>query len=109
MPTALWDEAALLARRLGVSPVSRALNLGYDSLQDRARNGSEAGRALAAPIGASTRFVELSGAQLGGLVPASGAVLEVASSDGASLTIRLPAGSTLDFAALVCAFRGPRP
>ena len=35
MPEALWDEAALLARGLGVCPVSRALGIGYESLQER--------------------------------------------------------------------------
>jgi len=108
MPAALWEEAASLARALGVSPVSRSLHLGYDALQEWVRSGGDGGRACPPPVGAMTRFVELSGAQIVGTVPESGAVVEVASGDGASLTIRLPAGSSLDIAALVRAFRGPR-
>jgi hypothetical protein len=111
MPDALWDEAASLARSLGVCPVSRALGIGYSSLQQRARQAIQV-RPAAPAAARISGFVELSGAQLLGAPAApgaSGAVVEVAAGDGARLTVRLPAGSTLDVAALVVAFQGRRP
>ena len=110
MPGELWDEATSLARSLGVSPVARALGLGYSSLQQRVRSGSES-RAGAAPASASG-FVEIHRTQLMGAPTAgssqSGAVLEVVAGDGARLTIRLPASLELDVEGLVAAFRGSR-
>jgi hypothetical protein len=100
MPTELWDEAAALARSLGVCPVSRALHVGYESLQQRAT--------AARRSGSTSRggFLELSGAQLvSPPSPNGGTTVEVLSADGARLTIRLPTGEMLDVAALVAAFR----
>jgi hypothetical protein len=100
MPSDLWDEAAALARSLGVCPVSRALRVGYESLQQRA--------AAARPSPAPSRgeFVELSGAQFVGMAaPGSSASIEVIAADGARLAIRLPADLALDVAALVASFR----
>jgi hypothetical protein len=110
MPDALWDEAASLARSLGACPVSRALGIGYSSLQQRASRAVQVWPV--APSAASiSGFVELSGTQLiGAPAPgATGAVVELTAGDGARLTVRLPAGSTLDVAALVVAFQGRRP
>lgn len=111
MPGTLWDEAASLARSLGVSPVSRALGVGYASLQQRVRGGSES-RSAEAPASASG-FVEFHCTQLLGAPTADssacGALVEVVASDGARLTIRLPASSALDVAGLVATFRGSRP
>lgn len=104
MPAVLWEEAAALAVDLGVCPVSRALRVGYDSLQKRVRRQSEPG-ATATPPGAAIGFIELSGAQLGVSSAASGAVVEVSAADGARLSIRLPSASALDVVALVRAFR----
>jgi hypothetical protein len=103
MPAELWEEAAVVARELGVRPVQRALRLNYESLRRRTeeaspRRGGEAGG----------EFVELSGAQLLGLPVAAGPVIEVSDQDGIRLTVRLGAGSTLDVVGLMEAFRGRR-
>jgi hypothetical protein len=102
MPAELWDEATVLARELGVHPVQRALKLNYESLRLRVEEGTS-------PIGsaeAAVEFVELSGAQLLGLPVAAGPVIELSDGNGVRLTVRLAAGSTLDMARLVEAFRG---
>ncbi len=96
MPAHLWDEAVGLARRLGLSPVKAALGLNYESLKERLE---ESGDRREAP---SARFIEVSGAQL---VPAAGPVIELANADGMRLTVRLAAGSALDIAEVVRAFR----
>jgi len=103
MPDPLWEEAASLAQQRGVSFVATALGLGYAALQKRAQRSST----RPAPEG----FVELAGAQLIGLTPPPSpeTVLEVRSPDGALLTLRLPAGTALDVAALVHSFRAGRP
>jgi hypothetical protein len=100
MPEELWDEAAALARALGVSRVARALKLGYESLQEHVRGPGEA-----IELAASARFVELSGVQLAG-ASAVGPVVEVVSGDGARLTVRLPPGALLDVGAILRAFGG---
>jgi hypothetical protein len=113
MPGTLWDEAASLARSLGVSPVSRALGVGYASLQQRVRGGSESRSASAEAPASASGFVEFHRTQLLGAPTADssacGALVEVVASDGARLTIRLPASSALDVAGLVATFRGSRP
>lgn len=104
MPAELWDEATVLARELGVHPVQRALRLNHESLRRRVEGGT-------APRGsaeAAGEFVELSGAELLGLPVAAGPVIELSDGDGVRLTVRLAAGSTLDMAQLVEAFRGRR-
>lgn len=107
MPSELWEEAAALARSLGVGPVCRALGLGYASLQQRVRGSSEP-RALAAPQ--SGGFIELGRTPLVGAFPQGegerSLLVEVVATNGARLTLRLPAGSALDVAGLVTAFRG---
>ena len=104
MPAELWDEAAALAQELGVHPVQRALRLNYESLRRRVEEGTFT-RGSAEAAG---EFVELSGAQLLGLPVAAGPVIELCDGNGVRLTVRLQAGSTLDVAQLVEAFRGRR-
>jgi hypothetical protein len=101
MPASLWKAAVGLARRLGVNPVKEALGLNYNALRTRleATNG---GAVATSPA----RFVELNGAQVLG-VATTGAVVEVADAHGARLTVRLDAGTPLDVARLVEAFRRP--
>jgi hypothetical protein len=110
MPGELWEEATRLARSLGVSPVARALGLGYSSLPQRVRGGSES-RAGAAPTSASG-FVEIHPAERLGVPLAGssqcGTLVEVVGGEGARLTIRLPAHLALDVEGLVAAFRGRR-
>jgi hypothetical protein len=103
MPEVLWQEAAALARGLGVCPVSRALGIGYESLQQRAAHTPPA--ALDRPAStAAVRFVELSGAQVAS--PAIGTVVELQSADGLQLTIRLSPGTSVDLTAVIGALRG---
>ena len=104
MPEALWQEAAALARGLGVCPVSRALGIGYESLQHRAGGAPSAAPARPASS-AAVRFVELSGAQVAS--PAVGTVVELQAADGLRLTIRLSPGTSVDLAAAIGALRGP--
>jgi len=104
MPAELWDEATVLARELGVRPVQRGLKVNYESLRRRVEEGASS-RGTAEP---ASEFVELSGAQLLGLPVAAGPVIEVSDESGVRLTVRLAAGSTLDMAQLVEAFRGRR-
>jgi len=104
MPAELWDEAAVLARELGVRPVQRALGVNYESLRRRAEERASRGGSA----DAAGEFVELSGAQLLGLPLAAGPVIELTDGSGGRLSVRLAAGSTLDMAQLVEAFRGRR-
>jgi hypothetical protein len=110
MPGELWDEATTLARSLGVSQVARALGLGYTSLQQRVRGGSE-WRAVETPASTSG-FVEIHRTHLLGAPTEgssqSGVLVEVEGGDGARLTLRLPGHIALDVAGLVAAFRGSR-
>jgi hypothetical protein len=105
MPAQLWDEATVLARELGVHRVQRALKLNYESLRLRVEEVEE-GTSPSGSAEAAAEFVELSGAQLLGLPVAAGPVIELSDGNGVRLTVRLAAGSTLDMARLVEAFRG---
>jgi hypothetical protein len=102
MPAPLWDEAVSLAQQLGVHPVKAALGLNYESLKQRL--------ALSRPVkpepsGAAASFVELSGVQWLGAASSAGDAVELSDTAGSRLTVRLAAGSTLDVARLVEAFR----
>lgn len=111
MPEPLWNEAAALARELGVYRVARALGLNFETLKRRAKHSGTriAQRRLvarAAPVAHSHSFVEVTG--LGGLGAAGLAgqtVVEVVASDGARLSIRMPCASA-DVVAWIGAFRG---
>ena len=103
MPAELWVEAADLAGRLGVYAVARALRLNYGSLKTRADRRRRGGREGASCEGG---FVELSGAQILGTPPGTGAAVEIVEESGARLTVRLAEGDDLDLAKLVEAFRG---
>jgi len=112
MPEELWAEATDLARAGTVYQIARAVGVSYESLKRRV--------AEAAPdeeAGASSGFVELSGARLlgaaatclpdapvGGPVGPGGPVVELSDGDGLRLTIRLVAGETVDVAGLVRGF-----
>jgi len=105
MPSQLWSEAAALARELGVNPVRSALGLNYESLKRHLED--ESGVAREADEASTAKFVELSGAQVLGL-PSSGPVIEICDASGTRLTVRLAAGSTIEIAEVVEAFRGRR-
>lgn len=104
MPAHLWKKAAALARRLGVNPVKTALGLNYEVLRSHAEVGDQV---ASSPGGRTTRFVELSGAEVLGVPATTGSVVEVFDAGGARLTVRLVAGAELDVARLVEAFRRP--
>ena len=102
MPERLWNEATQLARDFGVHRIKCALGLNYQTLKKRAQEIGDPGSAGAQAPG----FVEWSGAEL--LGPGRGAVVEVHDALGGRLTIQLGAGSDLDVAGLVEAFRRHR-
>lgn len=101
MPERLWNEAAQLARELGIHRIKCALGLNYGTLKKRVQKSGDPERAEA-PV-AAPGFVEWRGSEL--LGPARGAVVEVHDVFGGRLTIQLGAGSDLDVAGLVDAFR----
>lgn len=104
MPGALWKAAVAVAGRLGVNPVRLALGLNYKALQSRVEADGEV--VASASAGAPTaRFVELSGTQVLGLPGVGGPVVEFADAHGTRVTVRLAAGTKLDMARLVTAFR----
>lgn len=95
MPAELWESAAALAQRWGVSHVATALGLGYGPLKQRA--------ARAQPGLAAKRagFVEVSGAQLLTSSASDTVRIEVARGE-VRVVITLPAArGLLDVAALV--------
>lgn len=98
MPAALWEEATSLARRHGVSPVARALGVGYEALRERVQAGDTGARSTPTSSG----FVEVSAASL--MAPSTGAIIELVSGSGARLTIKLPDRNALDLAAVVESF-----
>ncbi|MEI8166945.1 MAG: hypothetical protein WCG26_11215 [Chloroflexales bacterium] len=104
MPGELWNEAALLARRLGVCPVSRSVGISYNSLQQRVSfadgNAQSVNNAML-----SGGFVELSGAQLLGPAMAAGPVIELSDNSGIRLTVRLAPGSAVDIVRMVETFQ----
>jgi hypothetical protein len=109
MPEALWNEAAVLAREVGVYRVAHALKLSFDTLKRRvgsmdAHQRGVTARALHLPT--RTDFVEVKGlADVGISGSGHDTVVEVVACDGARLSIRLKCASA-DVAALIHAFRG---
>ena len=102
MPEGLWREATALAREVGVHRIKCALGLNYETLKKRVQRTGDQG----SPKAEAPAFVEWSGAQL--LGPTRGAVVEVHDAFGGRLTVQLGAGSDLDVAGLVEAFRRHR-
>jgi len=99
MPKELWRAAAVLARSHGVYRISEALRVRYETLRSwTAKSGPMKAKKQAAAAG----FVEVA---LPEPPAVDGAVVELADDDGAKLTIRLPAGTTVDVAGLASAWR----
>ncbi len=93
MPEELWEQASEAARSFGVARVSKALRLGYATLQRRSGaqgvRGKSSRQELPGPV-ANGEFVELSGfPAVRAMASGDGAVVEVAAPDGTRLTIRL--------------------
>jgi hypothetical protein len=100
MPVEMWEEAVALARPGRAWAVARALGISYQALRRRVAE-AEGG----VPTGSPSAFVELSGAQILGSASAAGAVVELSDGDGRRMTVRMPAGTAVDVAAMVAAFR----
>lgn len=105
MPEALWEAAAAAAKKHGVSRVASELKLGYAGLKRRMQ-GRSAGRSAPRPA-VAPGFLEVSAAQLLAPAPMAGTLIEYSRRDGSKLTVKLPAGSTLDVLALLAALGGP--
>jgi hypothetical protein len=97
IPEALWDEAAVLARRDGVESVARALRVDGGGLARRVRaKGAEAERRSEAGTG----FVELSATELS---TAERSTIELVNGTGERLRIEIP--GRVDVQALLRGFR----
>ena len=105
MPDGLWEAAVALTPEHGVCRVARDLGLNYAALKERARRRD----AALVPVrkdeetAATTAFVEVSPAQLFG-GDRIGATVVLAAPDGATMTVEVPPGQPLDWAALSASF-----
>jgi len=99
IPDALWSAAVGIARRHGLTEISRALSVEYGVLKRRME---------AEDAGQTAEFVELKAVHLPEASVADGSVVEVVDSDGARMVIRLPGHGPLDLVGLVSAFRRGR-
>jgi hypothetical protein len=91
MPAELWQEAGAAARRMGVFCVSRALGLNYQTLKRRAcLEESSPSKVVSHP-----RFIEVAGFAPFNGVAGGDAILEVVSTDGVRLTVRLKDSSPM--------------
>jgi len=102
MPGDLWRDAIALARTGRPYAVARALRIDFDGLR---RRMAETGAGASDPVPGA--FVQLSGAEILGASASSapGTVVELSDRDGVRLTVRLTAGSEVDVARVVAAFR----
>lgn len=85
MPEKLWAAAAKLARRHGVYPTARALNLEYNKLKRLSQSAGHRQKALPSP-----GFVELIAAQPAGVSPCR---IELEGARGRKMKIELPGAS----------------
>lgn len=99
IPDALWSAAVGIARKHGLTEISRALSVEYGVLKRRME---------AEDAGQTAEFVELKAVHLPEASVADGSVVEVVDSDGARMVIRLPGHGPLDLVGLVSAFRRGR-
>ena len=95
-PARLWAEAAAVARRAGVGPVSTALKLDYSKLR-RLTLSSEGGEA-----GPAATFLELSPLPIQSDFGCC--AVEVESSRGARMRIQIQDATSLGLAALIREF-----
>lgn len=110
MPAELWEAAVSFSRTHGVSPIARALGVGYKSLKMK----TDSGNGVLAPVPGVPEgresppggFVELRATDIFGTSPSPGPVVELIEGDGAQLTIHLIGDGGLDVPGLVRAFRG---
>jgi len=105
MPEELWGAAVEAAREFGPWPVSQALRVNYESLKSRLQAGASTSWSVP-PAAADSAFVECRVQDLFGAAADSGTVLELTSSAGAKLVVRLSPHDRLDVAALACSLWG---
>ena len=103
MPAELWTEAMALARSGPKFSIARALGISFEVLRRRMAEAA-AGDAEAKP-GA---FVEVSGAQLLGVTPEPGTIVEMSDGAGVRVTVRMAPGAEVDLAGLVTALKRHR-
>lgn len=98
MPEELWTSAVQMAKQVGVWRVARELGLSYESLRQRVEE-------RAARKGATMGFVEVRGADVMAEIASDGTVIELSTTDGTRLVIRVGRQLTVDPLALIAAFR----
>jgi hypothetical protein len=98
IPESLWEAAAKLAGAFGVSPVARALGVGYYALKERARACRLGSRSDNKPAA----FIELP--QPATPIARSDYLVEWEDGRGAKMTLRLAPGSGSEVLALAQAF-----
>jgi hypothetical protein len=101
MAEELWTAAVVLTEERGLYPVARRLKLNYDALKAR---GLAAELERRAGPSAAPGFVELPAAQVFGAPPRPSSEVELESTDGSRMTIRMRAGEALDVGQLSAAF-----
>ena len=110
MPEAHWAEAVALAGALGVYDVARFLPVDLGALKKRVSAGAARERTA---VDSDAGFVALEGARLLAPVsdvarswtpPSTSAVIELSSSDGARMMVRVDAGAPVDVLGLAHAF-----
>jgi len=89
IPSTLWEEATLLARRHGVSRVANLLGLDYPKLRERALVGDNASDPT--PASQVPGFVEVDLQQWVGAAPCT---IRIEKPGGSSMTVALPGRST---------------
>ena len=101
LPVGLWQSAAELARQHGIYTVAHSLRLDYATLKKHVNGSSAPGRARRKKV-AAAKFIELIGA-----APArvDEYVIELESDRQPKLRIHCKAGTPLDWAALLDAWR----
>ncbi len=99
MPAQLWRSAAVLARCHGVYRISQALRVRFETLRSwTAKAAPLATKKQAAPAGFVEMALPVAAAEV------AGPVVELLDGDGAKLTIRLPAHSSVDVSGLASAW-----
>jgi len=103
MPEELWQAAARLAQKHGLTVIARGMPVEYAPLKRRvaALQAERDENAVS-----SANFVEIDTTAVLGAPTSSGALVELARPDGARMTIHLPGGASLDVAVLAAAFCG---
>ncbi len=109
MPKDLWAEAVALARSEGAYAIARDLELSYATLRKRLAQTTTSEPSRPRRTNAAAKgFVEVGGSELIGALAAGASVVELTSSDGAKLVVRLSGAQALDVVALSKAFFGRR-